>query len=74
MATMALPDVLKKQIKNKTRIKEHVPKCVREHIKNQSKTISIATLNAMNRSSIAEHLIKNLICGKGVIMIKDSKY
>ena len=47
MATMALPDVLKKQIKNKTRIKEHVPKCVREHIKNQSKTISIATLNAM---------------------------
>ena len=46
------------------RIKEHVPKCVRKHIKNQPKTISIATLNAMNRSSIAEHLIKNPICGK----------
>ena len=37
----------------KTRIKEHVLKCVREYIKNQSKTISIATLNAMNKSSIA---------------------
>ena len=47
-----------------TRIKEHVPKCVREHIKNSPKTTSIATLNAMNRSSIAEHLIKNPICGK----------
>ena len=52
----------------KTRIKEHVPKCVREHIKNQPKTISIATLNAMNRSSIAEHLIKNPICGKSELM------
>ena len=47
-----------------TRIKEHVPKCVREHIKNSPKTTSIATLNAINRSSIAEHLIKNPICGK----------
>ena len=44
-----------------TRIKKHVPKCVREHIKSQPKTINIAT---MNRSSIAEHLIKNPICGK----------
>ena len=33
-------------------------------MKNQPKTISIATLNAMNRSSIAEHLFKNPICGK----------
>ena len=41
-----------------------IPKCVRDHIKNQPKTISIATLNAMNISSIEEHLIKNLICGK----------
>ena len=42
-----------------TRIKEHVWKCVIEHIKNQPKTISIATLNATNRSSISEHLVKN---------------
>ena len=47
-----------------TIIKEHVRKCVREHIINQPKIISIASLNAMNRSSIAEHLIKNPICGK----------
>ena len=52
----------------KTRIKEHFPKCVRKHIKNQPKTISIATLNAMNRSSIAEHLVKNPICGKSELM------
>ena len=47
-----------------TSINEHVPKYLREHIKNQPKTISIATLNPMNRSSIAEYLIKNPICGK----------
>ena len=49
-----------------TRIKKHVPKCVREHIKSQPKTSSIASLNAMNRSSIAEHLIKNPICEKSL--------
>ena len=37
---------------------------MREHIKNSPKTTNIATLNAINRSSIAEHLIKNPICGK----------
>ena len=47
-----------------TRIKEHIPKCVREHINNQPKTISIAILNAINRSSILEQLVKNPICGK----------
>ena len=36
----------------------------REHFKNKPKTISIATLNAMNRSSLSEHLIKIPICGK----------
>ena len=46
------------------RIKEHNPKFVREHIKYQPKTISIATSNAMNRSSMSEHLVKNPICGK----------
>ena len=47
-----------------TRTKEHIPKCIREHINNQPKTISIATSNAMNRSSISEHLIKNTISWK----------
>ena len=42
-----------------TRIKEHIPKCVSDHISNQPKTISIATSNGMKRSSISEHLIKN---------------
>ena len=41
-----------------------IPKCVRDHIKNQPKTISIATLIAMNRSSTADNLIKSPICGK----------
>ena len=35
-----------------------------EIINNQPKTINIATLNAINTSSISEYLIKNLICGK----------
>ena len=43
------------------RIKEHTSKCVSDHISNQSKTIIIATSNAMNRSSISEHLTKNPI-------------
>ena len=47
-----------------TRIKEYIPKCVSDHISNQPKTVSIATSNAFIRSSMSEHLIKNLICGK----------
>ena len=46
-----------------TRIKEHVPKCVKDHIKNQPKKMSNATLNATKRSSISEHLVKNPKCG-----------
>ena len=45
-------------------IKDHVPKYVKEHIKNQPKTTSIATLNAMNGSSVAESSIKNPVNGK----------
>ena len=56
------------QVKNienlETRILERIPKCVRERIKNQPKTFSIATSNAMYRSSISEHLVKNQVCGK----------
>ena len=47
-----------------TRIKEHVPKCVREHIANQPKTLNAATSNAIKRSSISEHLVNNPLCGK----------
>ena len=46
-----------------TRIKEHVPKCVKEHIKDQPKKMSNATSNAIKRSSISEHLVKNPKCG-----------
>ena len=46
-----------------TRIKEHVPKCVKEHVKDQPKKMSIATTNAIKRSSISEHLVKNPACG-----------
>ena len=47
-----------------TRIKEHVPKCVKDHVKNQPKKISYAFSNAIKRSSISEHLVKNPVCGK----------
>ena len=53
-----------------TRIKEHIPKCVSDHISNQPKTISIATSNAMKRSSISEDLIKNPNCGKSYNVMK----
>ena len=33
-----------------TRTKEHIPKCVSNHISKQPKTISIATSNAMKKS------------------------
>ena len=53
-----------------TRIKEHIPKCVSDHISNQPKSISIETSNAMKRSSISVHLIKNSIWGKSYNEIK----
>ena len=51
----------------KTIIKEHISKCVKENVNHQSKKISITSdvqqmsSNAMNRSSISEHLVKNPI-------------
>ena len=45
-------------------IKEDIPDCVRDLISNQPKIISIETSNAMNRYSIPENSIKNLIFGK----------
>ena len=47
-----------------TRTKELISKCVTDYISNQPKTINKATSNAMKRSSISEHLIKNTICEK----------
>ena len=56
-----------------TRIKEHVTKFLRKRIKNQSKTINIVISNAMKTSSIAEHLFRNPIMKK-VIMIYNSYF
>ena len=47
-----------------TRIKEYIPKCVRDYTNNQPKTTGIATSNAMNRSLISEFLNINPIFGK----------
>ena len=44
--------------------KEHVLKCVKEYIKDQPKKTGNATSNAIKRSSISEHLVKHLVCGK----------
>ena len=46
-----------------TRIKKHVPKCVKKHVKDQPKKISNATSNAIIRSSISEHLVNNSVYG-----------
>ena len=45
-----------------TRIKEHVPKCVKDNVKYQPKKMSNAS-NAIKRSSISEHLVKVLYVG-----------
>ena len=54
--SVKLLGTLKPELKNFT-------KCGTDYISNQP-TISKATLNAMKRSSILEHLIKNTICEK----------
>ena len=48
----------------KTRLKEHVPKCVEIFIEGKVNIKSLALINATKRSSIAEHLVNNLDCGK----------
>ena len=47
-----------------TRIKEQVPKFVKEHVKDQPKKISIATSNVIKRLSISEYLVKNPVCNE----------
>ena len=53
-----------------TIIKEHVPKCVKEHVKDQPKKMSNATSNAIKRSSISEYLVKNPVCGSSYNMMR----
>ena len=53
-----------------TRIKEHVPKCVKVHVKDQPKKMSIATSNAIYRLSISEYFVKNPICGNSYSEMK----
>ena len=46
-------------------MKEHVPKCVLDHLwntPNEDYTVSQKLRNAANKSSIAEHLLKNVSC------------
>ena len=45
------------------RIKEHVLKCVKEHVKDQPTKMSNATSNAIKRLSISDHLINIHVCG-----------
>ena len=47
----------------KTRIKEHVPKCITSYISDRKDKMSAAVKNAMKKSSIAEHLVNNPSCG-----------
>ena len=46
----------------KTRISEHIPKCILRFIDEKAKNKTNAVLNATKRSSIAEHLINNTSC------------
>ena len=48
----------------RTRMKEHIPKCVREFIEGKTNIKSVALMNATRKSSIAEHLVKYPNCGK----------
>ena len=48
----------------KTRVNEHIPKCVLNFIKEKTNNKTKAVLNATKRSSIAEHLINNVNCAK----------
>ena len=44
-----------------TRIKERGPKCVKEYVKDQPKKMSNATSNAIKRSLISAHFVKNQV-------------
>ena len=46
----------------RTRIKEHLPKCVKNYIKTGSEITNTATKNAMKRSFVEENLINSPNC------------
>ena len=46
----------------KTRLNEHVPKCILKFIDKKTKIKTKAVVNATKKSSIAEHLINNTNC------------
>ena len=48
----------------KTRVNEHIPKCVLNFIKKKTNNKTKAVINVTKRSSIAEHLINNVNCAK----------
>ena len=54
------------------RMKEHVPKCVRDYIKNCKGlyTNNIQLVRAAKKSAVAEHLLENDNCGKDFDWLK----
>ena len=46
----------------KTRVNEHIPKCILKFIDEKTKNKTKTVVNASKRSSIAEHLINNTNC------------
>ena len=48
----------------KTRISEHVPKCIISHISDKKDKKSVAVKHAMTKRAIAEHLVNNTCCGR----------
>ena len=46
----------------KTRLNEHIPKCILKFIDEKTKIKTKAVVNATKRSSIAEHLVNNTNC------------
>ena len=51
----------------KTHIKQHVPKYIKSYTGGTNKKTSLAVRNATKRSSIAEHLVNNLMYGVSII-------
>ena len=52
----------------KTRIREHLPKCVTNFMKEKTNNKTKAVINAAKRSSIAEHLINNTDCANNYLL------
>ena len=47
----------------RTRIKEHVPKCVKDFIEGKNNNKTKALINATRKSAIADHLVNYPNCG-----------